>query len=323
MVKQPYLADFRIASSRYIAYLAVMLLAPFAINHFIQDRFFSGIACLAIVGIFVLNAISTVRGRPLNFLILFGFVPIITTMLSLAFYEQGIIAALWCYPAMMAFYLMLPERQAWVANGVIFVMAVVVAPQVLEVGIAIRVSITLASVSIFTAIFIRAISNQCQHLQAQVVTDSLTGLLDRITLNESIEQACDFSMNNNAAMALIALDLDYFKSINDEYGHAVGDTVLMAIAGLLKSNIRKSDMVFRLGGEEFLALLYKTDVDEACQIAEKLRVAISSLKVLPRKITCSFGVAAFESGESKASWMKRADNKLYDAKTEGRNCICS
>lgn len=324
MDTQSYITDFRVASSRYVAYTAIILLIPFAINHFIHGRILLSAACSAIVCIFTINAISTARGRALPLLLFLGFVPIILALLTLSFYQQGYVAVLWCYPSVMVFSLMLPEKQSWIANLALTLMATVMSLQVLELNIAVRVSITLLVVSLFNAIFIRAITNQVQHLEEQVVTDSLTGLTDRILLTSSLERACLFGASHNVPMTLIALDLDNFKSINDQFGHNAGDSVLRDMGDLLRGNIRKSDTVFRLGGEEFLALLYKTDLDEGCIIAEKLRVAVASLNTLPnKKITCSFGVATFEFGESEKTWMKRADDKLYDAKSTGRNCVCS
>lgn len=324
MNEQSYITDFRVAASRYVAYAAIVLLIPFAINHFIQERALLGVACSAIVCIFTVNAISTARGRALPLLLFLGFVPIILALLALSFYKQGFVAALWCYPAIMVFSLMLPEKQAWLANLTLTLMATFMSFQVLELNVAIRVGITLSVVSVFNAIFIRAITNQVQHLEEQVVTDSLTGLTDRILLTSSLEKACLFGIAHEVPMTLIGLDLDHFKSVNDQFGHHAGDNVLRDMGDLLRANIRKSDVVFRLGGEEFLVLLYKTGLEEGCIIAEKLRVAVASLKTLPEKqITCSFGVATFEPGESDKSWMKRADKKLYDAKSSGRNCICS
>lgn len=324
MTKQLYISDFRVASTRYVAYAAIILLIPFAINHFFQGRILLGVACSVIVCIFTINAVSSARGRPLPLLLLLGFVPILLALLTLSFYRQGIVAALWCYPVIMVFSLILAEKQAWLANLAIFIMVSIIAPQVLDLSLAIRVIITLAVVGLFSAIFIRAITNQVQRLEEQVVTDSLTGLSDRILLTPSLEKACLFGVANKIPMTLVALDLDHFKAVNDQFGHDAGDNVLRAVGELLRNNIRKSDAVFRLGGEEFLALLYKTDLDEGRAIAEKLRIAIAALDTLPgKKITCSFGVATFALGESEKSWMKRADAKLYDAKSGGRNCICS
>ena len=123
-------------------------------------------------------------------------------------------------------------------------------------------------------------------------------------------------------MTIIALDLDRFKLINDTQGHDTGDMVLRGIGEFLNNRFRRIDKVFRLGGEEFLALLHGTDLDNGFNIAEELRSKVESLAIIPgQKITVSMGIAAYQAGEDWNEWMKRADENLYRAKLEGRNRV--
>jgi len=123
-------------------------------------------------------------------------------------------------------------------------------------------------------------------------------------------------------MTLISLDLDNFKKINDTLGHDAGDDVLRGIGKLLQKRIRRSDKVFRLGGEEFLILLYETDSAQGLLVAEELRKKIESMRLLPdRSVTTSVGVATLQPKEDWRDWMKRSDDNLYRAKKEGRNRV--
>ena len=130
---------------------------------------------------------------------------------------------------------------------------------------------------------------------------------------------------NNQDLSIIAIDIDRFKKINDTFGHNMGDEVLIKVANILRSSIRKSDIVARFGGEEFVILLINASLDEATSIAEKIRVTIEKtiIKVDNReiRITSSFGVATLnkENNEEITTTLQRADDLLYIAKKHGRN----
>ncbi len=155
-------------------------------------------------------------------------------------------------------------------------------------------------------------------------TDALTGLYNRRFIYEAFKQTKAISDRYQVPFSVIFLDLDYFKLINDLYGHDTGDRILIEVAKVLKKNLRKSDLAGRWGGEEFLILLPHTNLSSALRVAEKIREEIKNLKVPPVEgITASFGVAEYKEGESVEEIIKRADLALYKAKDEGRNCIIS
>lgn len=123
-------------------------------------------------------------------------------------------------------------------------------------------------------------------------------------------------------MAIVTLDLDHFKSINDTFGHEVGDAVLHRIGEFLRTRIRGTDRAFRLGGEEFLVLLHGAGEEQARKVAEDFRTGIASLELLAeRPVTASLGVAAVQPNDDAASWMRRADEALYRAKELGRDQV--
>ncbi|WP_199610490.1 GGDEF domain-containing protein [Flocculibacter collagenilyticus] len=306
-----------------LATVSILLLTPFTINNMIQGRIFLGIAGTVILVIFAINAWSIAKRRtyyPGS--ILYGLVPLILIFLVFALYYQGIIGVFWCYPAVIAFYFLLQSRWAWIANALLLVIAVPFSWVMLEQTIAIRVIVTLSMVSIFSAIFMNVIAAQQYELRKKAVTDPLTGVLNRALLQTNLEQAIAQHQRSAIPMTIMTLDLDYFKKINDTFGHDVGDQVLKQFAGLIKSRCRSVDKVFRLGGEEFLVYLYNTDLKNALLVAEDMRSQFESLNIIPQHTpTVSIGVAQLQSNESWLTWMKRSDTNLYFAKSSGRNRV--
>ncbi|HEY0666421.1 MAG TPA: GGDEF domain-containing protein [Gallionella sp.] len=315
-------SDFRTKSALAISVTALLLVMPFSINNLLQGRYLLGGWSLVIVAILAINAWTSARGRHFPTLTLLGLTPSIILFLSLAFQKQGIIGALWCYPAVLSFYVMLPERKAWLANIVLLAVSLSQAWLVLDPSLAARVTATLLAVSIISAIFVRVITIQQRKLEALAVTDPLTGLANRLTLHSTLEQAIQQSCRSHVPLTLLTLDLDHFKSINDTLGHESGDLVLRVVGELLRKRIRRADQVFRIGGEEFIALLYDTDMPNGRRLAEELREAVETLRLLPeRSITVSIGIATLRPDESWMEWMKRSDANLYRAKSEGRNRV--
>ncbi|MCP3995279.1 MAG: GGDEF domain-containing protein [bacterium] len=314
--------DFRERSTFYIALLGAVLTAPFAINHLVQARYHLGGVSLVVVFALAVNAWMIGRGRYSPTLSIFTLTPIIMVFLSAALHKQGIIGALWCYPAVITFYFVLPERVARMAVIILLILTVPQIWSVLDYPIATRVTITLLAVSIFSDISLRIIANQRTQLHVVAVTDHLTGVGNRVLLHEHIEQAIARSSRSSQPMALIAMDIDHFKRVNDTLGHDAGDAVLKGIGEYLRRSVRSADRVFRAGGEEFLILLHDTDSEGARNVSEKLRFDISNLDLLPdHPVTVSIGVSALQPEDDRNSWVKRCDEKLYLAKKDGRNMV--
>lgn len=152
-------------------------------------------------------------------------------------------------------------------------------------------------------------------------TDPLTGALNRRGLQGRFQSLG--AGRHPLVISVVACDIDHFKSINDAYGHAAGDAVLITIAAAIRSAVRANDAVGRVGGEEFVILLQETTAEQAFHFAERLRgeIARISFPRLPpdRSVTCSFGIAERRRGETLAHAIGRADQALYAAKNAGRN----
>jgi len=152
--------------------------------------------------------------------------------------------------------------------------------------------------------------------------DSLTGLPNKRATDDTMKRMVAQATRSITPLTAVMLDLDHFKQINDHFGHSKGDEVLAAVGAALKSCLRDSDFAGRFGGEEFLVLLPDTGVDGALQVAEKMRLAVASIKVpgVERAITVSLGIAdLLEQGGNASSMVREADRALYSAKTAGRN----
>lgn len=159
-------------------------------------------------------------------------------------------------------------------------------------------------------------------LEHLVNTDRLTQIPNRVLLDRVLETEFERSQNESQPLAVILIDLDYFKNVNDTFGHQTGDNVLVGAAKLFTSAVRKTDTVGRWGGEEFLVICPSTTLEDAIQLAEKLRVTLEN-HMFPDvgKKTASLGVAACVPGDTMHTIISRSDQALYVAKERGRNRV--
>lgn len=154
--------------------------------------------------------------------------------------------------------------------------------------------------------------------------DQLTQISNRFEFDKVLAHAHSVAQRYQKTFSILLVDIDYFKNINDTYGHLVGDEVLKSFSALLKQQIRESDVVARWGGEEFMILLSNTTLDSARKMAESLRQRVEIHTFAEgMNITCSIGAAEYMQGEKEDSLLKRVDEQLYKAKKNGRNQVVS
>ena len=174
---------------------------------------------------------------------------------------------------------------------------------------------------------VRKLSEARQQLETLATTDSLTGLFNRRQILERFEEECERAQRGGVGLSCLMLDVDHFKRVNDTFGHQKGDEVLKMIATQTRHALRAYDVVGRYGGEEFIALLPGTDLETACVVAERLRLAIQTTVVLqtpagqPHPTTVSLGLTPWRSGDTVDALIQRADEALYRAKAAGKNRI--
>lgn len=172
---------------------------------------------------------------------------------------------------------------------------------------------------------IHRLQRRIQELEALSLTDELTNLPNRRSFNETLARAITHARRTQSPLTIALLDADYFKAINDKYGHSAGDVVLETLAKILEKSVRGEDHVSRIGGEEFAIILIDTDLDFAKgYIGRLLKKIESDLKVVlnPGTIisaTVSIGVAKMDAAETSQSLLERVDSALYAAKNDGRN----
>lgn len=157
------------------------------------------------------------------------------------------------------------------------------------------------------------------------LTDTLTGIANRRYITNLMGKEASRSRRNGALFSLIMCDIDFFKKVNDTYGHDTGDYVLCEVSRIIQENIRKQDIVSRWGGEEFLIMLPETGGESAVSVAEKLRATIERFPMEfgdhKFSITMTFGVSVYESELGIEKSIKKADNALYEGKQTGRNRV--
>ncbi|MEA1988144.1 MAG: GGDEF domain-containing protein [Pseudomonadota bacterium] len=178
-----------------------------------------------------------------------------------------------------------------------------------------------------SALEITQLKNELEQAKNIAKTDELTNIPNRRGFNEIITQMASSANINSSSFALIMIDIDFFKAINDEFGHLIGDSVLRYLAKQLDAEIKGKDALARIGGEEFVILLPQTSYDNAFNVANNLRKKVEKnrLKVKtqdkPLSLTISAGLATYQLGEDIEDLIDRADQALYQAKNSGRNKV--
>jgi len=172
----------------------------------------------------------------------------------------------------------------------------------------------------------QALQEQNKLLETLAITDSLTGLYNRKKLDDILVDEFARFQRSHRPFALLMLDLDNFKSINDKYGHVVGDEVLAKVAAILKQSVRTVDYVARYGGEEFVVVLVEMALAAALDVAERIRAEVEIPRISTSNklisVTVSLGVAhSRDSDSDHEEALARADRALYQAKRAGRNQV--
>lgn len=163
-----------------------------------------------------------------------------------------------------------------------------------------------------------------RELQSLSAADPLTGIYNRAKFDEELNRWVSFCQRYNQPLSLVFFDIDDFKKVNDSYGHLAGDNVIKNIVELISRSIRSTDVFARWGGEEFIILLPDTDILQAAEMAERMRVRIQENQYgIAEGVTCSFGIAALKNDETARSFLRRADELLLHAKASGKNIVAA
>ena len=301
--------------------ISIVMFLPGSVFIFFEGYGALAIAVLCMLGILALNGFSAIRNKvPQSMLALF--VASITFATGLSLFQRGLFGVFWTFPAILFINFLAFGRLAKIYTAVYFVFVGSLMFYHLEIGIAARAVLSLFLTILVTNVFVGMIDKLHKQLVEQSTVDPLTGALNRRQMDMILQEAVERKRRNHTPASLLVFDVDQFKSVNDKYGHAVGDRVLKDLVSLIHGRARLLDRLFRLGGEEFMLFLPDTDGHGAFALAEEYRMLISEADFIKdRVITISIGLTELESGETIDEWMKRGDDALFSAKHNGRNQI--
>ena len=232
----------------------------------------------------------------------------------------GVVGLFWMYATILANFFLVGRRTATLITVLSLIILVLVGKGFENTAQIFSFVATSGLVS--TLAFILANRTEAQRLELELLAtrDALTGIYNRRAMTQELSIAVEVNKRHQGPISLIIFDLDNFKHINDERGHAEGDRVLVAFTELISQRTRSTDRFFRYGGEEFVLLMPAVGHTELLLIAEKLRQKISSeLRSAGEIVTVSLGAAELHAQEGWQDWLRRADAALYAAKSAGRN----
>lgn len=304
-----------------LGWVAVIFLLPFAINNIFHGRYITAALMFIIIFIAAINSVSLkYKDKPL--IPPWFFYILIIATLVFAMFKVGYVTAYWSYPLAFIIFFIQPLGHARVMAFIMATLLIGSAFYLFEIELVSRFSLTLVMLMIFCDVFVRVLMTMESKLSELAIRDPLTNAYNRRYMNTCIETTIEETRRNFGPACIVMIDIDHFKKINDKYGHAKGDTVLLMFVNLLRQRQRRLDYVFRSGGEEFVMILRNTGLQQALSLAENLRVNIEETELLEgEKITVSLGVAEYQTGESEVEWLRRADELMYEAKHSGRNCV--
>ena len=242
--------------------------------------------------------------------------------LLLTNYMKGATQVFWIYPVLVGVFFMIERREALLisllAVGGLAPIIVHKFDSFTLVSILITITVTCALAYAFATIT----RGQRDELMQLATKDPLTGVGNRRALQKKLDDAIATRHRTDIACSMLMLDLDHFKQVNDQHGHAKGDEILIKITELVGMRIRVTDSIYRIGGEEFVIVAENLNLENAARLAEQLRTIVEAYELAAGSaVTISVGVAQHHAGESAEDWMSRADNALYMAKHAGRNRI--
>lgn len=311
--------DFPLAIITLFGACAVLGIFPFAIFRFATGNPLAGLIDSAIV--LGIGAAVVHAWRSGNTRVGAWIVAVTTTIGCMAIATLlGLPGLFWMYAVVLSNFLLLRSREAALVTAVALAGLLIHGQAFTSTLEMVMFAVTLSMVALFSFIFAYRTEQQRVRLQNLARHDPLTGAANRRSMEEELSLALEMARRERRPYGLAILDLDHFKRINDRFGHAAGDQVLVDLVQLIRTATRKVDRLFRYGGEEFVLLLPGADSTALRTIIENLRLRIgSSLKSRSEMVTVSIGGAALHPNENWEDWLARADAALYQAKRDGRN----
>lgn len=302
-----------------LGFVAVLGILPFVAVRYIAGNFTAAIIDITLIlGITTLVAYAyyskKIRTVSATIAIFINAGAVVITV------ANGIDSFLWTYPVFASTFILVKPAEAFFIN-VIAVVSLVTMSSLFDTISLDSYIVTTLMLSMSAFVYASHGAKQFSLLEKLNTVDALTGAFNRRALSSDMAVAISNAERNGHKSLLAMLDFDYFKAVNDNYGHAVGDQVLKDFVKITTANIRKSDRLYRFGGEEFILLI--PDIgDQQHGFIDNIRNTIKNELKTPsgKSITVSFGVAPWIPDTTADTWLQRADEALYIAKENGRDC---
>lgn len=315
-------ADFRLSLILMFCIPAVIAIGGFGVYRFLQgDWLMMVVDIVMVTALISIGSFAWLTDKTL----IAGIILVICTgpgVVSVV-YLAGIMGLFWAYVDTIATFFLSPPKYA-IPKVILMMIATVAGGWAHGLGLLplIAYTTTLFVISIFAFSFARRSRTQARQLAEQTIRDPLTGAGNRRALEEELSIAISRVQRGEAGAGLLMLDLDYFKLINDRYGHSDGDEVLKQFALLVRTHSRKGDRLFRFGGEEFVLLLNNVREQSMILAARHIQQALRDhLSLHGQAVTCSVGAALAVPDDDWESWLVRADSAVYQAKADGRDTL--
>jgi len=305
-----------------LSLLTVMTISPFSYLRWLEgditlaivDAIISITAMSFFIFIYITRKIDTAK-------ILFSISLVISTLSTILI--KGASQVLWASPAIIALHYLMPLKLARITSTILILGILIITYPIVDLLSFLNIAATTGLTAAFSFVIFRSYNEKQLELSLLASIDSLTSSGNRRALDLKLIDIIVSQNREARAMCLILIDLDSFKAINDEYGHAAGDQILISVCELITQHVRLQDSLYRYGGDEFIITPVNTNIETTKALAEKIRHMVEQHRFVNElKMTLSIGVAQYREGDTPESWIGRADNALYKAKENGRNNVC-
>jgi diguanylate cyclase (GGDEF)-like protein len=315
------LEAYRDRAMYLMALVGVAILLPLVVHSFLEERTLLGAAIALVMALLSIDAVALHRRKRPPFpyaLLLFP----MAAAIGIALKTTGIVGGFCASPTVLFFYFVLRRGPANACSLAMLAAGSLMAYWWIGGEVAARFFLSFSLTIVMVNIILNIVGDLHRRLVEQAITDPLTETFNRRHMHTRLEEAIERGRRAGSQASLLIIDIDHFKAVNDRFGHEAGDHVLKELVSFLRERSRKADLLFRMGGEEFLLLLNDTGPEAAANVAEALREGIARTHFpVATPITVSIGVSGLEVADSVDSWVKRADMAMYAAKEAGRNRV--
>lgn len=313
--------DFNFAVTSLFGGIAILAIVPFAVFRFLRGEMLAGWVDTGIVVAIAIALAYVWRGGSMRV----GSIAVVLATTCGCLWVAlllGLPGLLWMYPILISHYMLLDRRTAVVVSTAALAFLLLHGGPFSSDLERAMFAVSASVVALFAYVFAQRTQHQRVQLETLANQDPLTHVANRRVMELEMGIAVASQRRGQAGHGLLMLDLDYFKQVNDDFGHEAGDETLIEFVRIIERSSRINDRLFRVGGEEFVVLVTGNSLSDLSICAEKLRVRVAEeLRINGRALTVSIGGALLVSGEDAQQWMSRADAAMYRAKDAGRNRV--